>query len=83
MSIIKDIKESPIKIIVVLFIISSMFYPGFLFLFVSTRNLFLRLDIWRLLILSFAITIPFFIFNFLLLCKIDGPKKDDKEFYRK
>jgi len=56
----------PFKLFLYFLFIVSMICPTFLFIFLFFRDLFNALDIYRLLLLSIAITMPFILLNYFL-----------------
>lgn len=56
-------KLSPPKVALYSGAVLTLICPGYLFLFLYHRTLFLSLDITRLLILSISISMPFFVAN--------------------
>src|SRR5690554_166152 len=63
-------------------LICGVIVPGFLFLFIFKRDLFLSLDIFRLTVLAISITAPLLIVNSIIVLygvtkdEVEGPDED-------
>ena len=73
------------KIGFTLYAIIGFILPGVLFIFVWNRTLFLEIDVFKLILLSISISLPFFIVNLFIIIisnivkeKLDNDCEDDE-----
>jgi hypothetical protein len=72
-------KIKSLTFITIIFIIFSTICAGILFVLVYSKELFIQTDTLKLLLLSFAITSPFWILNCLIISIFDNEDKPNIE----